>query len=460
VPGRLGADRRRKSWLRSQRPCTKLAETSFSGASTELAKKRIVIVGAGFGGLATAKALARADIDITIVDKRNYHLFQPLLYQVAAAGLSPADIAWPIRNIFSRQSNVSVRLARVTNIDARLCEVTDSGGRLAYDYLVIASGAQHAYFGHDEWEPLAPGLKRLVDATEIRKRVLLAFERAEACADAAEQRRQLTFVIVGGGPTGVELAGAIAELARHTLARDFRFIDPKSAHIILVEASDRVLSALPPSLSSYSLAALERLGVDVRLGQPVGDVTQAGVTIGASFVPTATAIWCAGVAVPDVGGWLGAETDRVGRVVIGPDLSVPEYPNVFVIGDAAHVRWRDEDIVPGIAPAAKQQGRYVGKVIAAQLKGARAPGPFKYSHSGNLATIGRNAAVVDLNGVTLKGSLAWWFWGLAHIYFLIGVRSPTLVSLQWLWSYLTYRKGARLITGAGQLLRGEDESPM
>jgi NADH:ubiquinone reductase (H+-translocating) len=425
-----------------------------------LAKKRVVIVGAGFGGLATAKALAGADIGITIVDKRNYHLFQPLLYQVAAAGLSPADIAWPIRNIFSRQANVSVRLARVTGIDTDLAEVTDSGGRTAYDYLVIASGAQHAYFGHDEWEPLAPGLKRLVDATEIRKRVLLAFERAEACADDNEQRRQLTFVIVGGGPTGVELAGAIAELARHTLARDFRFIDPKSAHIVLVEASDRVLGALPPSLSSYSLTALERLGVDVRLGQPVTGVTQAGVTIGTSFVPTATTIWCAGVAVPDVGGWLGAETDRVGRVVVGPDLSVPHRPNVFVIGDAAHVNWRGEELVPGIAPAAKQQGRYVGKVIAARLKGAKTLGPFRYSHSGNLATIGRNAAVVDLNGIKLKGSLAWWFWGLAHIYFLIGVRSPTLVSLQWLWSYFTYRKGARLITGAGQLLRAEDESPM
>jgi NADH dehydrogenase len=288
----------------------------------------------------------------------------------------------------------------------------------------------------------------------------LAFERAEACADDEEQRRQQTFVIVGGGPTGVELAGAIAELARHTLARDFRFIDPKSAHIILVEASDRVLGALPPSLSSYSLAALERLGVDVRLGQPVTSVTQVGVTIGTSFVPTATTIWCAGVAVPDVDGWLGAETDRVGRVVVGPDLSVPHRPNVFVIGDAAHVKWRGEELVPGIAPAAKQQGRYVGKVIAARLKGAKTPGPFRYSHSGNLATIGRNAAVVDLNGIKLKGSLAWWFWGIAHIYFLIGVRSPTLVSLQWLWSYLTYRKGARLITGAGQLLRAEDESPM
>ena len=425
-----------------------------------MTRKRVVIIGAGFGGLATAKALSIADVDITIIDKRNYHLFQPLLYQVAAAGLSPADIAWPIRSIFSRQRNVSVRLARVADVDTDLCKVTDSGGCLAYDYLVVASGAQHAYFGHDEWEPYAPGLKRLVDATEIRKRVLLAFERAEATIDTAEQRRQLTFVIVGGGPTGVELAGAIAELARNTLARDFRHIDPTSAQIILVEASGRVLSALPKALSAYSLKALQRLGVDVRLGEPVTDVTEAGVAIGELFVPTATTIWGAGITVPDVGGWLEAETDQAGRVLVTPELAVPGSPNVFVIGDAAHVPWQGKELVPGIAPAAKQQGRYVGKLIAARVKGGQEPGAFKYSHAGHLATIGRNAAVVDLNGITLKGWFAWWFWGLAHIYFLIGVRSPLLVSLQWLWSYLTYRKGARLITGAGQLLRREDESPL
>ena len=423
-----------------------------------MTRQHVVIVGAGFGGLATAKALAAADADITIIDRANYHLFQPLLYQVAAAGLSPADIAWPIRSIFSKQNNVAVRLARVTDVDTDARHVHDSRGLVPYDYLVVATGAHHAYFGHDEWEPMAPGLKRLVDATEIRKRVLLAFERAESATDEAEQRRQLTFVIVGGGPTGVELAGAVAELARYTLARDFRSIDPKRAQIILVEASDRVLGALPPSLSAYSLAALEKLGVDVRLGEPVTNITEAGVTVGTAFVATATTIWGAGIAVPDVGRWLDAATDQAGRVIVEPDLSVAAHPGVYVIGDAAHVPWRDGQLVPGIAPAAKQQGRYAGKLIAAKLKGGAAPPPFTYSHAGNLATIGRNAAVADLNGVTLKGRLAWWFWGLVHIYFLIGVRSPTLVALQWLWSYVTYAKGARLITGAGQLLRREDES--
>jgi NADH dehydrogenase len=324
-------------------------------------------------------------------------------------------------------------------------------GRVAYDYLVLATGSTHAYFGHDEWEPLAPGLKRIVDATEIRKRVLLAFERAELATDEAERRRQMTLIIVGAGPTGVEMAGAIAELARHALASDFRNIDTKSARILLVEGSDRVLGALQPGLSAYAAQALGRLGVEVQLGRMVKSISERGVMIGDEFVPAATVIWAAGVAVPSLGAWLGCKTDGQGRVVVASDLSVPGRPEIFVIGDAARVDWKDGQIVPGIAPAAKQEGAYVARVIGARQFGQQPPAPFRYSHAGNLATIGRNAAVVDLNGFRLKGWLAWWFWGIAHIYFLIGVRSPMLVSLQWLWSYLTYGRGARLITGMAPL---------
>jgi NADH dehydrogenase len=412
---------------------------------------RVVVVGAGFGGLAAGKALAKAGFDVTIIDRRNYHLFQPLLYQVAAAGLSPADIAWPIRSTFRRYRNVSVRLGAMLGLDADAREVIVPEGRVGYDYLVLATGSTHAYFGHDEWEPLAPGLKRIVDATEIRKRVLLAFERAELATDEAERRRQMTLIIVGAGPTGVEMAGAIAELARHALASDFRNIDTKSARILLVEGSDRVLGALRPGLSAYAARALERLGVEVQLGRMVKSISDRGVMIGDELVPAATVIWAAGVAVPMLGQWLDCKTDGQGRVVVEPDLSVPGRPEIFVIGDAARVPWKDSQIVPGIAPAAKQEGAYVARLIAARVAGQQPPAPFRYKHAGNLATIGRNAAVVDLNGFQLKGWLAWCFWGLAHIYFLIGVRSPMLVSLQWLWSYLTYGRGARLITGMAPL---------
>ncbi|MPZ56115.1 MAG: NAD(P)-binding protein [Rhizobiales bacterium] len=416
---------------------------------TELlnARPRIVVVGAGFGGLTAAKRLAPADVDVTLVDRRNYHLFQPLLYQVATADLSPAEIAWPIRSIFTHDRNVTVILGEVTAIDTAARQVVTDAKRYPYDFLILATGSSNFYFGHDEWEPLAPGLKRIIDATEIRKRILVAFERAEIADDPAEQRRQLNFIIVGGGPTGVEMAGAIAELARVALAKDFRRIDPKAARIMLIEAGDRLLPALAPELSAYAHRALERLGVEVVLRHPVQDINTRGAKVGDDFIPAATIIWAAGVIVTGVGDWLGVETDRGGRVAIAPDLSVPGHPEIFVIGDAARVPWTGEQLVPGLAPAAKQAGAYVADVIRARIEKRPAPAPFRYRHVGNLATIGRNAAVVDLGWLRLKGWLGWWFWGLIHIYFLISVRAATLVMLQWFWTYLTRKKGARLVTG-------------
>lgn len=408
-------------------------------------KPKIVIVGAGFAGLAAAKALAGSPAEVTIIDRHNYHLFQPLLYQVATADLSPADIAWPIRSILSRARNVSVVLGDVTGIDRSAREVKVGTQSYAYDSLILATGAQSFYFGKADWEPHAPGLKSITDATELRKRILLAFERAEAAEDEADRRRLLNFVVVGGGPTGVEMAGAIAELARVALASDFRRIDPRDARIVLVEGSDRLLGALPADLSNYAQAALTDLGVEVRTGQLVERIDEGGVVLGGEVIPTATVVWGAGVTVPHVGAWLGVETDRGGRVAVAEDLSLPGHPEIFVIGDAARVDWSDGRTVPGIAPAAKQQGRYVGAVIKARLRGGSVPA-FHYRHVGNLATIGRHRAVVDLGAVKLKGWLAWWFWGLIHIYFLIEVRSAALVLLQWFWTYLTRHKGARLIT--------------
>ncbi|MEJ6401524.1 NAD(P)/FAD-dependent oxidoreductase [Yoonia sp. 2307UL14-13] len=412
-----------------------------------MARPKVVIIGAGFGGLAAAKALKRAPVDIEIVDRRNYHLFQPLLYQVATADLSPADIAWPIRSIFSRQKNVAVTLAEVQGVDLEAQQVLSAAGPIDYDHLIVATGAQHAYFGNDHWEEHAPGLKRLVDATEIRRRILMAFERAELAQDPEAQARELTFVVVGAGPTGVEMAGAIAELAHFTLARDFRRIRSRDARVILVEAGDRVLSPFPEDLSAKARASLEKLGVEVWTGVTVEDISTEGVQTSDGFVPSATVIWGAGVAVKHLEAWLGVEIDRAGRAMVGPDLTVPGHPDVFVIGDAAKMPWADGKDVPGIAPAAKQAGAYVADVIAAQVAGRARPGPFRYRHVGNLATIGRHAAVIDFGRVKLSGFVAWWLWGVAHIYFLIGVRQPLIVAVSWFWSYVTYSKGARLITG-------------
>jgi len=410
-------------------------------------RPQVVIIGAGFGGLQAAKSLAGQDVDITLIDKRNFHLFQPLLYQVATADLSPSDVAWPIRGIFSKQENVRVVLADVNDVDTSRNLVKTNNRTFPYDHLIIATGAKHSYFGNEQWEPHAPGLKRVIDATEIRKRVLMAFERAEMTQDEQEQQRQLNFVIIGGGPTGVEMAGAIAELARFALADDFRHIDPRQARVILAEAGPRILGAFEPDLSDYAKTALEKLGVEVLLGERVSVEGDQGVKIGDEFLPAATVIWAAGVAVPRVKGWLDVETDPSGRILVDEHLAVKGHKDVYVVGDAALAEWEDGKFVPGIAPAAKQGGKHVAKVLKAKINGTDIPAPFKYKHQGNLATIGRHSAVVDLGKIKLKGALAWWFWGVAHVFFLIGVQSPLVVATKWFWSYLTFSKGARLITG-------------
>ena len=410
-----------------------------------MARPRIVIVGAGFGGLFAAQALSRVEADVTIVDRHNYHLFQPLLYQVATAGLPPSDVAWPIRSILRRQRNATVLLGEVTGIDVAHRVVSLGERQLAFDYLVVASGSTHSYFGHDDWQPFAPGLKSIDDATAIRRRILSAFEAAEMEPDAARRERLLRFVIVGAGPTGVELAGTIAELARFTLAADFRRIDPRSAKIVLVEAGPRVLAAFKEPQSDYALRSLTKLGVEVRLNRTVTGCDAGGVWLGDERLESATVIWAAGVAASPVGRWLGAPTDRAGRVLVQPDLSTSA--NVFVIGDAASLTLPDGRRVPGVAPAAKQQGRHVAKVIAASIAGRNPPPAFVYRDPGNLATIGRKCAVIEFPFLTLRGFVAWWVWGIAHIYFLVGVPSPVFVSFRWLWEYLTYGRGARLITG-------------
>ncbi len=407
---------------------------------------RVVIVGAGFGGLEAAKALSGAPFSVTVVDRHNYHLFQPLLYQVATAGLSPADIAAPIRGIL-RGSNTNVHLAKVTGIDPKEQTVTTERGTLHYDHLILATGARHAYFGHDEWENTAPGLKKIDDATEIRRRILIAFERAETETDETERRRLLSFVIVGGGATGVEMAGAIAELAKRALAADFRSIDPRDARIVLVEAGPRLLPAFDPSLSDYAKRALESLGAEVVLNRAVTECDACGVVLGSERIESRTMIWAAGVRASPAGKWLQAETDRAGRVMVNSDLSVPGYPNVFVIGDTAHVKDENGSPLAGVAPVAKQEGQYVAKLLEYRARGNVVP-PFRYRDHGSMATIGRSRAVAEINGLKITGLLAWLLWSLAHVYFLIGFRNRIVVVLSWAWSYLTFERGTRLITGS------------
>ena len=412
------------------------------------ARPRVVIVGAGFGGLATARGLARAPVEVTVIDRRNYHLFQPLLYQVATAGLSPADIAWPIRGILRHQRNAAVQLGRVTGLDTARREVLIGERRVGYDYLVVATGTRHAYFDHPEWERAAPGLKKIADATQIRERVLLAFERTELDDCGAEERhRLLTFVIVGGGPTGVEMAGAIAELAKRALAADFRVIDPTTTRIVLVEAGPRLLPAFPEELAEKARRALERLGVEVRLGAPVTWCDEAGVRLGDEAIGARNVIWAAGVMASPAARWLGAESDRAGRVKVAGDFSVPGHPEIFVIGDTAAASDAAGRMLPGLAPAAKQAGNHVAAVIGARMAGTPPPMPFRYRDYGNLTTIGRKAAVVDFGRIRLSGFVAWLLWSVAHIYFLIGLRNRIVVALTWLWSYVTFKRGARLITG-------------
>ncbi len=406
--------------------------------------KHVVIVGGGFAGLWATRALAGDDVRITLVDRRNHHLFQPLLYQVATAGLSAPDIAAPLRHILRNQRNVEVRLGEVTGLDAAARSVSlADGDRLHYDYLLLASGATHAYFGHDEWSTDAPGLKTLDDALAIRRRLLLAFERAEACDDPVEREAWLSFAVVGGGPTGVELAGTLAEIARHTLRREFRNIDPSHARVRLIEAGPRVLASFPESLSQKARRQLHKLGVEVVTGTPVNAIDANGYTLGDAFVPARTVLWAAGVAASPLGALLDVPRDRAGRVPVSPDLSVPGHPDIFVAGDLASVQ-QDGKPVPGVAPAAKQMGAHVARAMRARIAGQPAAA-FRYRDFGNLATIGRMAAVVDLHGFKLSGLLAWWFWLAAHVFFLIGFRNRIIVLVNWAWAYWSYQRHARII---------------
>jgi putative oxidoreductase len=414
----------------------------------------VVIVGGGFGGVAAARGLRYAPCRVTLLDQHNYHLFQPLLYQVATAWLSPADIATPLREMFRVQANVRVLLGEVTGVDTALRQIAIGETRLAYDFLIIGTGARHSYFGHDDWAAAAPGLKGIEDALDIRRRLLLAFEAAESSRNEAERRAWLTFIIVGGGPTGVELAGAIAELARRGLTREFRMFDPATARIVLVQAADRVLPTFPSSLSAAAKRSLAALGVEVLTSREVKALDGRGADVGGEWIAARTVVWAAGVAASPVAAWLGVETDRAGRVRVGPDLRVPGRSEIFVIGDTATCNaWRGMPS-PGLAPAAKQGGAYAARAIRAALAGRPEPPPFRYRHYGSLATIGRQAAVADFGGVRVRGAPAWWLWGTAHIAFLIGARNRIAVLATWLWAYLTFRRGSRLITGAGLGERG------
>jgi NADH dehydrogenase len=411
-------------------------------------RPRVVIVGAGFGGLAAAQALKSAPVDITLVDKRNHHLFQPLLYQVATAALSPADIAAPIRAILAKNRNTRVLLDRVEGIDSvRKQVVLGSGAPVPYDWLILATGARHSYFGRDEWAEHAPGIKTIDDATAVRRKVLLALERAETETDHERRKALLTFVVIGGGPTGVEMAGAIAELARKSVSRDFRSITPHCSRVILVEGGPRLLATFPETLSAKAKRAIQKLGVEVHLGGRVTSIGADHVQVGDEVIATHTAIWAAGVEASPAALWLGLETDRVGKVQVEPDLRVQGHDAIFAIGDTACCPGPNGRPLPGVAPVAKQQGKHVAATIMAALKGRRAPGAFRYRDYGNLATIGRRAAVIDFGRVRMSGFPAWVLWSVAHIWFLVGFRSRLVVGLSWVWNYLTFARSARLITG-------------
>ena len=407
----------------------------------------VVILGGGFGGLAAARTLAGAPVRISLVDRRNHHLFQPLLYQVATGGLSAPSIAAPLRQILRRQDNVTVLLDEAWDVDLAARCVRFAHGTLDYDFLIVATGATHAYFGHDDWARWAPGLKTLDDAFAIRRRVLLAFERAER-EPPAERQPWLNFVVVGGGPTGVELAGTLAEIARHTLPREFRRSDPRCARVLLVEAGPRVLAAFDPRLSAKAQQQLQRLGVEVKTGTAVTAIDGEGVCLGDERLAARTVLWAAGVAASPLGTQLGAPLDRAGRVRVGADLSLPAHPEVFVIGDLACVERADGTLVPGVAPAAKQMGHYVAGRIRARLDAESTATAFHYRDQGALATIGRMAAVAQFGRLRLSGPPAWWVWLLAHVYFLIGFRNRLVVLLDWAWAYWTYARHARIVTGA------------
>jgi len=441
-PGSLSADAVLGARLKSRYP-----ELDGKPAFSIVGLPRVVIVGAGFGGLSCAAALRRTRVSITLVDRANYHLFQPLLYQVATAAVSPGDIASPIRPLFRDAFNSRVLLGTVTGIDTKLQRVLLGEKRLPYDYLVLATGAQHSYFGKDQWAPHAPGLKRIEDATEIRRRLLTAFERAEATEDEQERRALLTFLIVGGGPTGVELAGAIAELARFGMEKEFRHFDPASARVVLVQSAPRILPTFDEKLSRIAQRSLEKLGVEVLVGGRVNEIDAEGVEVSGKRIEARTVLWAAGVMASPAARWLGAAADNAGRVKVGADLSVAELPNIFVIGDTAFAgAWKGQ-AVPGLAPAAKQGGAYVARVIQSKVNDEAVPGAFVYRHLGSLATIGRKSAVVDFGAIKLWGAPAWWLWGLVHVGFLVGVRNRVATMINWFWAYLTFGGGIRLITG-------------
>ncbi|WP_027521560.1 NAD(P)/FAD-dependent oxidoreductase [Bradyrhizobium sp. Ec3.3] len=415
---------------------------------------RVVIVGAGFGGLETTYRLSGVPVEITLIDRRNHHLFQPLLYQVATASLATSDIAWPVRHLMRARREVTTLFATVNGVDAeRRAVLLDDGSEVPYDTLVLATGVRHAYFGHDEWEQWAPGLKTLEDATTLRRHILVAFERAERETDPERRAARLTFVIIGAGPTGVELAGTIAEMAHHTLPGDFRNIDTRKARVVLIEAGPRVLAGFADDLSAYAQASLEKIGVEVVLGQPVTEVDRDGVVYGGQRLNAKTKIWAAGVRASPAAEWLNAPADRAGRVEVEGDLTVPGHPDVFAIGDTVTIPAWDGKPVPGIAPAAKQQGRYVANLIKARLRGEKL-GPFRYKHAGSLAQIGKRLAVIDFGRVKLRGAIAWWIWGIAHIYFLIGLRHRLAVALTWLWIYVRDQRAARLITQGSSKVSG------
>src|SRR6266853_1301569 len=427
-----------------------LASPFFHGTflrmeNTPEEKPQVVIVGAGFGGLEAAKKLAGQNVRVTVIDRTNYHLFQPLLYQVATAALSPADIAAPVRAVLSKWKNVEVILAEVQSVDVDAKKIKTTDTEIGYDFLILATGARHSYFGHNEWEKLAPGLKSLEDAVEIRRRILLAFEYAERISDEAARKAAMTFVVIGGGPTGVEMAGAIAEIARYTLAKDFRHIDPSQARVILVEADPWVLAAFPNDLQISARKQLVDLGVEVRTGIHATNLSEEGLQVGDEFIPCRVRIWAAGNNASFVGHSLGAPIDRVGRVIVNKDLTIPDHPEVQVIGDLANFSHQTGQPLPGVSPVAMQQGRHAAHNILAMIDG-RKPQRFWYFDKGSMATIGRNKAVADLKLIHLSGIPAWLAWLFVHIIFLVGFRNRLAVLFQWAWDYFSFNKGARLIT--------------
>jgi NADH:quinone reductase (non-electrogenic) len=411
--------------------------------STSNGRPKVVIVGGGFGGLAAVKAIRGAPVDVTLVDRRNHHLFQPLLYQVATTSLGPSEIAWPIRQLVHRRQDVTTVFGKLVGVNTagRFVQLAD-GTSLPYDYLILATGARHAYFGHDDWEPFAPGLKTLEDAVAMRGRLLVAFEKAELETDPVKRKALMTFAIIGGGATGVELAGAIIELARITLKNDFRHINTADARVVLIEAGPRVLPAFKPEMSVYAERALRELGVEVVLGKPVTAVDAHGVVYGGERLEAETILWAAGVAASRAAQWLGAEADRAGRVKVNDDLSVPGHPEIFAIGDTAVL----PKPIPGIGDSAKQAGRHAARIIRSRIAGNTAAMPFHYRHLGDIATVGRSRALIDFGWLKLTGWIGWITWGVAHIYFLIGLRNRLFIALSWLWIYLTGRRSARLIT--------------